>query len=122
VVFVRFAEGEFRAAAQAAGFAIAQLCDETAPRCLQDAFAIVQEQADRLDTSLPRPETFHVFSPEDAGMLAKTPDPKYGRPEEYDTTLENALLLLFAVAWNWSDDDLIHLAKCRAFAEQLVAP
>ncbi|MEN6444363.1 MAG: hypothetical protein ABFC71_11520 [Methanoregula sp.] len=122
VVFVRFAEGEFRAAAQAAGFAIAQLCDETAPRCLQDAFAIVQEQADRLDTSLPRPETFHVFSPEDAGMLAKTPDPKYGRPEEYDTALENALLLLFAVAWNWSDDDLIHLAKCRAFAEQLVAP
>ena len=71
VVFVRFAEGEFRAAAQAAGFAFAQLGDDNAPRCVQNAFAIVREQAERLDTSLPRPETFRVFCPKMPACLQR---------------------------------------------------
>ena len=120
VVFVRFAEGNFLPAARGAESAIAQLDDASAPRSLQSAFAIVKEQAERLDKSLPQPETFVVFSPEDASVLAKVPDPKFGKSEEYDTTLENALLLLYASAWNMSEKDRPHLLKCQAFAQRLL--
>ena len=122
VVFVRFAEGNFLPASRGAESAIAHLSDASTPRCLQNAFAIVKEQAERLDKSLPQPETFVVFSPEDAGVLAKVPDPKFGKPEEYDTALENALLLLFAGAWNISEKDRPHLIQCQAFAQKLIAP
>ena len=121
VVFVRFAEGNFLPAARASESAIAVLSDASAPRCLQSAFAIVKEQAERLDKSFPRPETFLVFPPADASVLAKTPDPKFGKPEEYDAALENALLLLFAGAWNMSEKDRPHLLKCQAFAQRLLA-
>jgi hypothetical protein len=121
VVFVRFAEGNFLPAARASESAIAVLSDASAPRCLQSAFAIVKEQAERLDKSFPRPETFLVFPPADAGVLAKVPDPKFGKPEEYDAALENALLVLFAGAWNMSEKDRPHLLKCQAFAQRLLA-
>lgn len=120
VVFARFAEGNFLPAARASESAIARLNDESAPRSVQDAFAIIMEQAERLDKSLSQPETFHVFTPEDAGVLAKVPDPKFGKPEEYDTTLENALLLLFSGAWNVSEEDRPHLMQCQAFAQRLL--
>jgi hypothetical protein len=119
VVFVRFAEGEFSEAALGAESAIAHLSDASAPRSLQSAFAIVKEQAERLDKSLPQPETFLVFSPDDASVLAKVPDPKYGKSEEYDTALENALLLLYAAAWN-AESDRPHLLQCQAFAQRLL--
>lgn len=122
VVFVRFAEGEFLAAARGAESAIAHLSDASAPRPLQNAFAIVKEQAERLDKSLEQPETFLVFPPEDAGVLAKVPDPKFGKPEEYDAALENALLVLYAGAWNASETDHPHLLECQPFAQKLLAP
>lgn len=122
VVFVRFAEGEFLAAARGAESAIAHLSDASAPRSVQRAFAIVKEQAERYDKSFLQPETFLVFPPEDASVLAKSPDPKFGKPEEYDVALENALLLLFAGAWNISEKDRPHLLKCQAFAQKLLAP
>ncbi|MCX6689716.1 MAG: hypothetical protein NTZ39_08550 [Methanoregula sp.] len=122
VVFVRFAEGEFLAAARGAESAIAHLSDASAPRSLQHAFAIVKEQSERLDKSLVQPESFLVFPPEDAGMLAKVPDPKFGKPEEYDTALDNALLVLYAGAWNASETDHPHLLECQPFAQRLLAP
>jgi hypothetical protein len=122
VVFVRFAEGEFLAASRGAESAIAHLSDASAPRSLQSAFAIVKEQAERLDKTLPQPESFLVFPQEDAPLLAKIPDPKYGRSEEYDTALENALLILFACAWTASEIDRPHLLQCQAFAQKLLAP
>ncbi|MCX6690319.1 MAG: hypothetical protein NTZ39_11630 [Methanoregula sp.] len=122
VVFVRFAEGEFLAAARGAESAIAHLSDASAPRALQCAFAIVKEQAERYDKSFLQPDTFRVFPPEDASVLAKIPDPKFGKPEEYDAALENALLLLFAGAWNMSEKDHPHLLKCQAFAQKLLVP
>ena len=121
VVFARFAEGNFLPAARAAESAIAHLSDASAPRSVQSAFAIVKEQAERYDKSLPQPETFLVFSPEDAGVLAKVPDPKFGKPEEYDAALENALLLLYAGAWNMSEKDRPYLLQCQAFAQRLLA-
>jgi hypothetical protein len=119
VVFVRFAEGEYFKAASASKTAIAYEPENGPARCLIRAFEIVGEQASRLDQSLPAPETFLSFSPEDACMLARVPDPKFGTSEEYDTALENALLLLFAAAWN-ADSDRPHLLQCQAFAQRLL--
>ncbi len=122
VAFVRFAEGEFLASARGAESAIAHLSDLSAPQVVQHAFAIVKEQAERLDKTLPQPESFLVFPLEDAPLLAKIPDPKFGRSEEYDTALENALLVLFACAWTASETDRPHLLQCQAFAQKLLAP
>jgi len=52
-------------------------------------------------------------------MLAKVPDAKYGKQEEYDAALENALLILFAVAWI-AESDRPHLLQCQAFAQRLL--
>jgi hypothetical protein len=120
VVFVRFAEGEFFEAARAAKASVAEQNDAIgAELTLKRAFEIVREQSTILDQSLPAPETFLTFSPEDVPLLAKVPDPKYGKQEEYDITLENALLVLFATAWN-ADSDRAHLLQCQAFAQRLL--
>ena len=120
VVFVRFAEGEFFDAARAAKSSIAEQNDAVGPElCLKRAFEIVREQSNLLDQSLPAPETFLTFSADDAPMLAQVPDPKFGKSEEYDTALENALLILFAVAWN-VESDRPHLLQCQAFAQRLL--
>jgi hypothetical protein len=120
VVFVRFAEGEFFEAARAAKASVAEQNNAVGPElCLKRAFEIVREQSTLLDQSLPAPETFLTFSAGDACMLAKIPDPKYGKQEEYDTALENALLILFATAWN-ADSDRPHLLQCQAFAQRLL--
>jgi len=120
VVFVRFAEGEFFDAARAAKSSIAEQNDAVGPElCLKRAFEIVREQSTLLDQSLPAPETFLTFSPDDAHMLAKVPDAKYGKQEEYDAALENALLILFAVAWI-TESDRPHLLQCQAFAQRLL--
>ncbi len=120
VVFVRFAEGEYFDAARAAKASIAEQNDAVGPElCLKRAFEIVREQSALLDQSLPAPEIFLTFSPDDACMLAKVPDPKFGKSEEYDTALENALLILFAAAWN-AQSDRLHLLQCQAFAQRLL--
>ena len=120
VVFVRFAEGEFFEAARAAKASVAEQNDAIGPElCLKHAFEIVREQSTLLDQSLPAPETFLTFSAEDAPMLAQASDPKFGTSEEYDTALENALLILFAVAWN-AESDRPHLLQCQAFAQRLL--
>jgi len=119
VVFVRFAEGEFSEAVSAADAVIAGPNDGEPSRCLQRAFEIVREQSALLDQSLPAPETFLTFSADEDCMLAKVPDPKYGKLEEYDTALENALLILFATAWN-AESDRPHLIQCQAFAQRLL--
>jgi hypothetical protein len=119
LAFVRFAEGEFSEAASASTDVIKGPNDGEPAPCLKHAFEIVEEQAARLDQSLPAPEKFRMFSPEDARVLAKVPDPKFGKPEEYDTALENALLLLYATAWN-AESDRPHLLQCQDFAQRLL--
>ena len=119
VIFVRFAEGNYGEAARVSGTAAGQLEDTGDNSCLTRAFKIVREHAALLDKSLPRPQTFLTFSPEDADLLAK---PVSGSPEndqEFYTTLDNALLLLFSAAWNTSEKDRPHLLACEAFAQKL---
>jgi len=121
VIFVRFAEGNYGEAARESGTAAGQLEDTGTGTCLTRAFKIVREHAALLDKSLPLPQTFLTFPPEDADLLAK---PVSGSPEkdhEFYTTLDNALLLLFSAAWNNSEKDRTHLLACEAFAQKLLS-
>jgi hypothetical protein len=119
-VFVRFAQGDFLAAAGAAESAIARMNNASTLCCLHNAFAIVQEQAERLDKSVPQPERFRTFPPEDVGVLAKIADPKANKAEMYDTALENALILIFACAWTASEKDRPHLLQFQTFVLKLL--
>jgi hypothetical protein len=119
VIFVRFAEGNYEEAARESGTAAGQLEGAGTSTCLTRAFKIVREHAALLDKSLPRPETFLTFPPDDTDLLAK---PVSGFPEkdqEFYTTLDNALLLLFGAAWNNSEEDRTHLLACEGFAQKL---
>lgn len=120
VIFSQFAHGDYLSAAQTAKSAITGLDETAVPRSLQNAFAIVKEQAELLDKSCSQPERFHNFSPEDSSVLAKTPDPKFGKSDEYDTALDNALLLLFAASWIMSEKDRPHLLQYQAFVLKLL--
>ena len=121
VIFVRFAEGNYGEAARVSGTAAGQREDTGDTSCLTRAFKIVKEHAELLDTSLPRPQTFLAFSPEDADLLAMPTDPSHDEDMEFYTTLDNALLLLFSVAWTVSERDRPHLLACQAFAQKLLS-
>jgi hypothetical protein len=122
VIFVRFAEGNYGEAVRVSGTAAGHLEDTTDNSCLTRAFKIVREHAALLDKSLPLPQTFLTFYPEDAGLLAKPVPVSPGNDHEFYTTLDNALLLLFSVAWTASEKDRPHLQACEAFAQRLLSP
>jgi len=116
VVISRFAMGEYASAAGAAG----QSSDE--PPSLSRAFAIVREHAAVLDGSLPRPDPFLEFLPEDAGILAIPSAPGSTEEQRFYTAFDNALLLLFTAAWHSSPADRPHLLACQEFLGKLLAP
>jgi hypothetical protein len=119
VIFVRFAEGNYGEAARVSGTAAGHLEDTGDNSCLTRAFKIVKEHAALLDKSLPRPQTFLTFSPEDADLLARSVPVSMENDQEFYTILDNALLLLFSVAWTASEQDRLHLHACEAFAQKL---
>jgi hypothetical protein len=121
VAFVRFAQGEFGESSQRSVVAAGQPEDAMHANGLTRAFMIVSEHAALLDQSLPRPATYRTFLPEDSGMLAKHPEPEQDGDHGFDTMLDNALLLLFSVAWNASGEDRPHLLACQAFAQKLLS-
>ena len=123
VAFVRFAEGEFGETARRSGTAAGQPEDIGTAPCLTRAFMIVSEHASLLDQSLPHPATYRTFLPEDSGVLAKHLVPEQeGDYDGFDTTLDNALLLLFSAAWNASpEEDRPHLLACQSFAQKLLS-
>ena len=121
LAFVRFAEGEYKNSAQFSGTAAGQLEGTGSNTCLTHAFKIVKDQAALLDQSLPRPQTYLTFSPEDACLLAKPTDPSHDQDTEFYTMLDNALLLVFSAAWNASERDRPHLLACQAFAQKLMS-
>ncbi|PKL58156.1 MAG: hypothetical protein CVV34_03815, partial [Methanomicrobiales archaeon HGW-Methanomicrobiales-5] len=118
VIISQFARGEYRDVARLAGTAISQ--SEGVP-VLVRAFAIVREQALTLDGSLPRPEPYHTFLPEDEGILANRPHPEYSEDRKFDAQLDNALLLLFSAAWHGAEADRSHIISCQAFLLKLFA-
>jgi hypothetical protein len=121
LVFVRFAEGEYKNSAEESGTAAGQLEDTGSNPCLTRAFKIVKDHAALLDQSLPRPLTYLTFSPEDACLLAKPMPPALDKDQEFYTALDNALLIVFSAAWNNSERDRPHLLACQAFAQKLMS-
>jgi len=114
VVVSRFAMGDFAEAARAAD---GQPADEAS---LARAFSIVSEHATVLDRSLPRPDPFLDFLPEDSALLGLPPTPGVSDEKRFDTALDNALLLLFTAAWNSSPADRPHLLACQGFLGKLL--
>jgi hypothetical protein len=115
VAIGRFSMGDYAEAARIAGQPGAG-----EPPVLGRAFAIVSEHATVLDRSLERPEQFLTFLPEDAGLLAIAPVPDESREQQFDTALDNALLLLFSAAWNAAEADRPHLLACQTFLVKLL--
>jgi hypothetical protein len=121
LAFVRFAEGEYKESARVSGTAAGQLEDTGYYPSLTRAFKIIKDHATLLDQSLPRPQTYLTFSPEDDGLLAKPVSLMHEHDQEFYTALDNALLLVFSAAWNNSERDRPHLLACQAFAQKLMS-
>jgi hypothetical protein len=97
LVFIRFAQGEYEAAARLAQ-ARSQDPSVTDHEIPAIAFAIAAEQAAQTTTGIAVPEVFRKFSPDQYGFLYNTPDDHADPEQEYITNLDNALLLLYAIA------------------------
>lgn len=117
--FIQFAQGEYEEAARIAGSVTGH--DTTGNPVLTRAFAVVLEHATVLDQSLPRPETYLTFPAQDADLLALPIPSALEKDQEFHTTLDNALLLVFSAAWNASVQDRTHLLASQAFAQKLIS-
>jgi hypothetical protein len=120
--FARFAQGDYREAAHMAEAAMAELEYTNPWPLLVTAFAIVREQGLLLEDSSDQPDQFIDFSAPDAGLLAKSLPPEDKFTIRFEVSLDNALLLLFAVAWNASAKDQPLLLTGQGFALKLFAP
>ncbi|MEI7856798.1 MAG: hypothetical protein WCH85_04765 [Methanomicrobiales archaeon] len=118
IVISQFAQGEYRHVALVAGAASDQPAGVPA---LVRAFAIVHEHALILEQSLPRPDPFQVFLPEDEDLLANPAHPEYSEDRKFDAQLDNALLLLFSAAWHGAESDRPYLLSCQDFLLKLFA-
>jgi hypothetical protein len=121
LAFVQFAQGDYGKVARVLGNVSMPGEDTGREHSLTRAFTIVKEHAELLDQSLPRPVTYLTFIPEDADLLAKQMPPALDNDQEFYTTLDNALLLLFSVAWTASERDRPHLLVCQTFAQKLLS-
>jgi hypothetical protein len=115
--FVSFSEGEYRKAAE---LSHAASCGNGTPEPVVRAFSILRQHAELLDTNQSRPVTWLTFLPDDAALLAK-PLPAGGDPDrEFETQMDNALLLLFSAAWHTSPPDRPALLVSQGFAQKLI--
>lgn len=121
LAFVQFAQGDYGKVARISGTVSMPGEDTGRDYSLTRAFTIVKEHAELLDQSLPRPFTYQVFNPEDADLLAKQLPPAMDNDHEFYLALDNALLLLFSVAWTASERDRPHLLACQVFAQKLMS-
>ena len=118
-VFTRFAQGDYEDATCEAGLAVRHLETAGDAEILIRAFSIVREQATRMGQSLHPPECYLKFAPEYSPLLANPNPVPPDEEQEYHTTLYNALLLLYATAWNRSGADRKRLLACQDFALKL---
>lgn len=120
VCFLQFSCGEYPEVIRAAGTALETTGGSAGWPAVGTAFAILQEQAALLESSARRPEEFCEFSESDVKFLAKPVPPKRPAGERFEAALENALLLLFASAWNASESDHPVLISGAGFALRLI--
>ena len=121
VGFARFAQGEYSAAARTAESAIALLDEPGAHPVLITAFSIIREHAHLIEESAEQPDNFIEFSGSDAGHLAKDLPMEDKINDRFEVSLENALLFLYATAWNGSARDQPLLLTGQSFALKLIS-
>ncbi len=116
LVFIRFAGGDYDGAAQAAS----SVHGPVGGSPIASAFMVVAEQAGHIVAGVTTPAAFVTFAPEEYPFLFHPP-PEGGTPDHvYSTTLDNALLLLYAVAAADNNGETGGLPEpVRKFAEQL---
>jgi len=115
--FIRFSEGDYQ---KAADLSHAAVCHDGTPEPIVRAFGILRQHAELLDENLPRPVAYLRFLPEDASLMAK-PLPDADDPDrEFETLMDNALLLLYSAAWHASEADRALLLASQEFAKKLL--
>lgn len=115
--FVSFSEGEYQ---KTADLSHAAVCHDGTPGPVVRAFGILRQHAELLDKNLPRPVTYLKFLPEDASLMAKSL-PDAGDPDrEFETMMDNALLLLYSAAYHASKADHALLLASQEFAKKLL--
>jgi hypothetical protein len=120
VVFVRFAEGNYGDAEQSSKNALIEEETFGQSTTLRRAFSIIQEHSMLLNMSLPRPVTHQIFTESDFPLLTKPAVHENDAELEFDTALDNALLVVFSAAWNNSEQDRTYLLAYQAFAQRLM--
>ncbi|QSZ67913.1 hypothetical protein RJ40_10610 [Methanofollis aquaemaris] len=116
---LRFKFGLYGNAAAKAAVALARLEGEEAPGALRTALQVLQQRADDLKASVPVSTKLPPFSEEERPFLAM--DLPAGEVEDKATfTLDNALLLLYAVGAIASPDDEQALDEHRGFTIQIL--
>lgn len=121
-VFIRFAGGDYEGAAEAAASAREQPGPATGRGPVARAFTVLAEQAGNIATGASLPAAFTTFGPEEYPFLFHAL-PEGAAPDQlYSTTLDNALLLLYAVATAGPAGETGRLPDpIRKFAERLSA-
>jgi hypothetical protein len=117
MAFVTFAEGNYRRAAEVSH---AGSCHDGTPGPMIRAFTILRQHAELLDKNRPRPVAYLKFLPDDVLLMAK-PLPAGGESDaEFETIMDNALLLLYSAAWHGAPSDRPTLLGLQAFAKKLL--
>ena len=121
LAFVQFAQGDYAKVARISATVAEQDAKKEHMRIVSQAFAIVKEHAALLDNSFPVPYTYQAFNPEHADLLAKHVPASDDHDQDFYQELDNALLLLYSVAWTASKKDRPHLLARQEFAQKLMS-
>jgi hypothetical protein len=121
LAFVQFAQGDYAKVARISETVSSNDDNPVRDQCIARAFSIVKEHAALLDKALPRPDTFRIFDPEHADLLAKPMPPGMDEDNAFYLALDNALLLLYSAAWNGSEKDRPYLLARQPFAQKLMS-
>jgi len=116
-VFISFSEGEYSKAEELSHAAV---CQDGTPGPVIRAFSILRQHAELLEKNLPCPVTYQKFLPEDTALMAKSEPGSKNPDREFETQMDNALLLLFSAAWHASPADRRLLSVSQAFANKLL--
>jgi hypothetical protein len=118
-VFIRFAEGEYEQARNLASDAI-NAHDKHLPALLEQAYAIVVNQAGHLIEGRPVPVEYPAFSSEQQPHLFHPVREDLDNDRAFSIQLENALILLYVVALGSTENEIQQtLDQLLPFARRL---
>ena len=118
-VVIRYSTGDYAEASRRADRARNELAGAEGAEVLQLALGIVREHALNTEQGLNLPSAFLNFPPGQEHLLAHQVPADPDQETMYMTTLYNALLLLYAAAWQGTPADRDQLLLCREFAEKI---